>query len=50
MSLQPPQTSIGPEQPARMAKAALPQGTLCLHRSAQLGTSLPAHDLTELFP
>jgi transposase len=50
MSLPPTHTYVVPEQTARVAKAAFPQGTLCLQLYDHLGTILQDHDFTDLFP
>src|SRR5262245_54644744 len=50
MSLQPTQTYIIPEQTARVAKAAVPKGALCLQLYDHLGTIFQDQDLTDLFP
>lgn len=50
MSLPPTQTSVVPEQTARIAKAAFPQGTLCLQLYDDLGTILQDQDFADLFP
>lgn len=50
MSLQPTHTSIVPAQTARVAQAACPTGTRCLHLDEHLGTLLQAHDFADLFP
>jgi transposase len=50
MSRQPTHTYLGPEQTARVAKAALPKGTLCLPLYDHLGTILQDHDFADLFP
>jgi hypothetical protein len=50
LALPPPQTSRGPEQPARRAQAAVPTGPLCLPRSAPLGTRVEEHDWADRLP
>jgi transposase len=50
MSLQPTQTYLVPDQTARVAKAAFPKGTLCLHLYDHLGTIFHDHDFADLFP
>jgi transposase len=50
MSLQPTQTYIVPEQTSRIAKAAFPQGTLCLQLYDHLGTIFQEQDFANLFP
>jgi transposase len=50
MSLQPTQPYIVPEQTARIAKAAFPQGTLGLHLYDHLGTIFQDQDFADLFP
>jgi hypothetical protein len=50
MSLQPELDYTVPEQTARVARAAFPKGTLCLHIYDQLGTLFRDQDFGDLFP
>jgi transposase len=50
MSLQPELDYSVPHQTARVARAAFPNGTLCLHVYDQLGTIFRDHDFADLFP
>lgn len=50
MSLQPEVDYAVPEQTAQVARAAFPNGTLCLQIFDQLGTIFRDHDFADLFP
>ena len=50
MSLQPELDYTVPEATARIARAAFPNGTLCLHIYDQLGTLFHDQDFADLFP
>jgi transposase len=50
MSLQPTRIYVVPEQTARVAKGAFPQGTLCLQLYDHLVTIFQDQDFTDLFP
>jgi transposase len=50
MSLQPRSIYVVPEQTARVARAAFPNGTLCLRIYHELGTIFQDQDFADLFP
>ena len=50
MSLQPVSIYIVPEQTARVARAAFPQGGQCMRLYDQLGTIFQDQDFADLFP
>lgn len=50
MSLQPELDYVVPEQTARVARAAFPQGTLCMKIYDQLGTIFEDEDFKDIFP
>jgi transposase len=50
MSLQPKPCYEAPEETARIARAALPQGTLCIRIYDALGTIFQDADFVSIFP
>ena len=50
MSLPPPQLYSVPEQTRRVARAAFPEGKLCLRVYDELGTLFEDQDFADLFP
>jgi len=50
MSLRPQESASAPEETSRVARAAFPNGTLCLHNADALGTIYHDTQFAALFP
>jgi len=50
MSLHPQESASAPEETSRIARAAFPKGTLCLHIADALGTIYQDTQFAALFP
>ncbi len=50
MSLHPQEPPSVPEETNRVARAAFPNGSLCLHIADELGSIYTDHQFTALFP